>query len=202
MIKAERYISEHDQLVTNAGFEALEDSINLTPAMQEEYVQFGKWLDINLENENLMQLSNADKTNLRDIALDYYYTTAGKKAAAILNTYCGEDHFIPPYYQGAPGEVRAFLETLKTTHSIQFIEAFPNPANDYLTIKVHLEGVIIKDEAIKVFDSLGKPLQTLKVTDPNQQFALDLRSYASGNYSVSLCAGEKLLQTIAFNVVH
>ncbi len=88
------------------------------------------------------------------------------------------------------------------TNTIQLLEAFPNPANDYLTIKVHLEGVTIKDKTIKIFDALGKQVQNLKVTDPNQQFALDLRSYAPGNYSLLLCAGEKLLQTIAFNVVH
>jgi hypothetical protein len=55
---------------------------------------------------------------------------------------------------------------------------------------------------IKVVDALGKPLQILKVTDQNQQHTLDLRSYASGNYSISLCSGEKLLQAITFHVVH
>jgi hypothetical protein len=201
MIKAEDKPSEFDHLVTTVSFSALEENIILSPEMEEEQIMFGKRLNLTMENPKWEDLSNAEKTNLRDMAVDYYYTTAGKKAVAILNTYYGEDHIIPPYYQGAPGEVRAFLETLKTLNTIQFIEVFPNPANDYLNIKVHLEMATITNQSLTVYNALGQPLQTLKVFNANQQFALDLQNYSNGNCTILLHKGEKILQTLAFNVV-
>lgn len=202
MIKAEGNANEFDQLATTTSFAALEENIILTPEMEEEQITFGKWLDLATENPKWVDLSNAELGGLSDLALDAYYTTAGKKAAAILNTYYGEDHFIPPYYQGAPGEVRTFMESLKMSRSIKLLEAYPNPANDYLNIKMLLDGVALTNESLTVYDALGQPLQTLKVNDANQQFVLDLRNYSAGNYTISLQASEKTLQTITFNVVH
>ncbi len=73
------YLRNGDMQAAKDRFEALEENITLTPEMEEEQIMYGKWLDLAMENPKWVDLSNAKLGGLSDLALDAYYTTAGKK---------------------------------------------------------------------------------------------------------------------------
>ncbi len=160
-----------------------------------------EWIEVVTDNTSLENLSTADQNKLRDLAVDYYYTTAGKKASAVLNHYYHEDHFIPAYYGVGSSSVRAMHNKTEQTE-IHLLKAFPNPTDGLLQLWLQLGQRNITDEMLSILDAQGRVIETLQAKDGTQQFVIDTRQYASGQYHVILAHGNVELERISFNVVH
>ncbi len=160
-----------------------------------------EWIEVVNANSSLENLSTANQNKLRDLAVDYYNTTAGKKASAVLNHYYHEDHFIPPYYGMGSASVRA-LQNSENQIEIHLLTAYPNPADELVQLKVCLSGQTITDESIIIIDASGRQIANLKVVNNEQQIVIDTRTFAAGNYQAILRKGEMILDNVAFNVVH
>ncbi len=69
------------------------------------------------------------------------------------------------------------------------IDVFPNPVNDFLTIKFN--KILPKDLLIELFDITGKKLERITFISESDIFSLDFSQYPSGLYLVRLSFGEQ-----------
>jgi hypothetical protein len=195
-------LSEKNAQGAQQRFDDLDDHIRLTREMKNERQAFGLWLSVATNYPEWDKLSLPDKAVIDQLATSYYQTHAGKKAMAVLNAFYGEDHFIPPYYNGANGQVRALTQRNNTINPINLMLVYPNPANEMLQINLNLKGFVLTNESIRITDGEGKLIATIQVKDAHEQIIFDSRSFAPGSYYISLCKASDLLQTEKINVVH
>ncbi len=195
-------LSDKDAQGAQQRFEDLGDHLHLTREMKNERQAFGLWLSVATDDPEWDKLSSSDKAIIDQLASTYHQTHAGKKAMTVLNTFYGEDHFIPPYYDGASGQVRSLTTRNTTIQAINLMLIYPNPANEMLQININLEGIVLTNESIRIADGEGKLISTIQVKDPHQQIVIDTRSFAPGSYYISLSKASGILQTEKINVVH
>lgn len=119
----------------------------------------------------------------------------------VLNHYYHEDHFIPAYYGVGSASVRS-MQAKNEQPEIHLLKAFPNPTDELLQLWLQLGQRNITDEMVSILDGQGRVIETLRVKDPMQQFVIDTRQYASGQYHIVLSLSNAELERISFNVVH
>jgi PKD repeat protein len=176
--------------------------IRVVPEMKNELKAFSLWMDLVTSVNDWASLSTNDKSRLDLLAVDYYNTTAGKKAMGVLNTFFHEDHFIPPYYSGASGNVRSLIQKSASNLSVHFMSAYPNPASSLLEVKILQGEKDMSNESLIITDNQGKSMASFSIQHGNQQFAIDIRTWAAGVYHIHLQMQNRILETITIEVIH
>ncbi|MEO0404588.1 MAG: hypothetical protein AAF193_06930, partial [Bacteroidota bacterium] len=143
------------------------------PMIKEELEQYANWFDLReamaTENRTLDQMTSSERKQLEEIAFDYFYTIAGKKALAYLE-FRENGWFVPPAFE--KDQVFSFQSEKSTNEGgSQNFKAtiFPNPATDVLYIE--LDNKLVADGSslqFDVYNSHGQLIYQNLINSDNQ----------------------------------
>lgn len=71
--------------------------------------------------------------------------------------------------------------------------AYPNPANDYITVKI---SNLLRTNKVVIFDSTGRIVVATEIPSGRSEITIDLKSISSGIYNLQVSNGQHSVNTI------
>jgi hypothetical protein len=205
MLLAEEALESGDFVLADSYVSSLDSRKFIKdPVSTAEVAQYGRWYAI---HKNVVQtgrtweeLTSAEVLELEDIALTYFFTTAGKKAMAVLSAVTDNGYFIPPAYDGGGFEFRAFLK--EDEASQDFIQVYPNPATNIINVELEYTQSIKSPRKFQIKDALGRLIYEEDILSKEQVFSINSTNWAQGTYIYSLMSKDEILKTGKLEVIH
>lgn len=194
-------ITVHDQLQIG-WMNTLQNHIYFTKLdIRDEAESMIMWLDILGSNSDLENLSGNDLNDMQYLQSQFYFTNAGKKAAAVLNEYYHEGHFTPAFYQESTALPRSSRVNSNVQEEIALMQLYPNPAREYVQVFIHSTGIRKENLMIRILDMNGKTVSNLQLVPQQCNFIIDTQGISAGRYVISLLAGENELDSQILQIV-
>jgi len=191
---AEAYL----QLLDARGF--VKDPISST-----EIEQYHRWYNIEKSvtesSRTWLEITPSEQQELADIALQYYYTEAGKRAMNILSLNDEQAYFIPPAYDGSAGfSFRS--EEVKVNDNSKELSIYPNPASHILNVEIDYSLSSKMPDQFMILDINGKQVYSIEITTPLKHMSINTSNWASGAYSYVLSAKGEKIDSGKIEVIH
>ncbi|MBX7053103.1 MAG: S8 family serine peptidase [Flavobacteriales bacterium] len=198
-----------DQLVNQKRLEEAKDLVLTTRNhiyftkldIRDEAESMNMWLEILESNSDLENLSGNDLNDMQYLQSQFYFTTAGKKAAAVLNEYFLEGHFTPAYYHQNISSPRSIQLNLNGMAEVSFITLFPNPAQDFVQVSLQLPSNNNKGAILTLRDINGKTIQRFEENQLSNLILIDTRSLNSGQYVLSLIVNDQEIESQRLQII-
>ncbi len=131
--------------------------------------------------------------------VDYFFTTAGKKAVAYLD-FNEDGWFIPPAYES--DHVFAFRSPETEQVEDFSVKIYPNPGSVIVNLEInnHLSEAQT-DLNLTVYDSAGKLVFNGLIKSDETLVTLQTDSWSSGLYSYQITSKEKILSSDVFEII-
>lgn len=199
-----------DALVSQKMFVEAEEILNLTMGriyfskedIRDESESMAIWLNLITNNRYLETLASEDIETLHLLCEDYYFTSAGKRAAAALNEYYQEIHFIPAYYSGSNSMPRFYAIDNSAIEEVHLFTVYPNPANNHLQVFTNYSLISKTSVEFQILDNAGRIVFTLIAGEGSPNLLLDTTNLGQGQYYLCMNVDGRTLDTQIFQIQH
>ncbi|MFK7757324.1 MAG: T9SS type A sorting domain-containing protein [Flavobacteriales bacterium] len=138
------------------------------------------------------------RTVLEDIALQYFYTSTGKKAVAYLDFY-EQGWFIPPAYDG--GQQFSFKKAEEPLTKQFSVNVYPNPGSVMINFDITNYMSVNDDMQLDIFDASGRMVHAQTIKDYESIITLQTDLWVNGHYTYRLHSNSELLNSGSFEIV-
>jgi len=127
------------------------------PVIKTELDQYDVWYQLRktmlMENRDFDQITSSERQTLENLALDYFFTSAGKKAVAYLDFNEG-GWFIPPAYDSE--QQFAFRSAELEKPESFTVKVYPNPVSVMVNFELTNELQKESDLTLTIYDGSGR----------------------------------------------
>jgi hypothetical protein len=168
--------------------------VDLTKSTKREYVIYLPWVsllgNIHLSGRDLNAMTASEFQQLETIA-QKFDTYAAVAAQEVLNQWNDTHYFVPPAF-GKRGQVR----TVKNQNTVSnfFVEAFPNPANFMLHLRIKYPLPTSQNCTLIVSDIFGKETIRISLNPQLSEYVLDTTNLANGLYLYNIIIPDSTIQ--------
>ncbi len=208
----EYYLTEDNTSMVNHYLSRLEDKTFVKdPVSTTEVEQFGRWVELYESivdsNRDWTEVTSTERQLLDELAYQYFYTTAGKNAMAVLEEITDQSYFIPPFYGNSEGfsfrsSVNSENASLVPAGERKRVEVFPNPASYLVNIELDYTESLKTPSKLLIKDALGRLVHSELVINTKQIFSLNSSSWSSGTYYYELRNNQELINSGKIEIGH
>jgi len=172
------------------------------PVIRTELEQYHVWYELRKgmleEGRDFQQITNSERQTLENLALQYFFTIAGKKAVAYLD-FNEDGWFIPPAYES--DHVFAFRAPEEEVSEGFSVNVYPNPGSVLVNFEIENNLNIASELNLIIYDSQGRIIHNQIMKDYKSVITIQTSSWASGLYSYSINSDAQVLTSKSFEIV-
>jgi hypothetical protein len=89
---------------------------------------------------------------------------------------------------------------VKEEHKSNALTVFPNPANEYFVVRFDISGTQ-SGGIIRIYDVMGKPLQTIETKRNQDQIIVSSAGLKSGLYMITFISDNRIRNMVKVSIV-
>lgn len=202
LLVVEDYLQQGNATEARNRYDDIPAICELTRYEMEEWAAYGLWLEVReemvLQGKDYDALSTTEVTAITNIAELHWNSYAGRYAQEILNEYYAGEYEIEPMVSVGSGGPKSSRIASNDVASLLYV--YPNPTSDYIIVQLSMPTFIGKHQLV-VTDASGKLVHQVVITNAQQQLAIDVQQWSSGNYQVVVMKEQSVIETKGINVV-